>query len=498
VLALVAAFAAAGVAPLPAARASRFRNPIAPLLPREGRGGSVERDSPDPWSFRFRGRYYLANTAGDRVTLRSAATIGGLADARPVRVWPRRGARRPAGFCCDWWAPEFHLLPGSDGPRWYVYWAADDGRIGRHRVLVLESAGRSPFGPYRFRSVLALGARYAIDPTVVVQRGRPYVVFSAGTRDAPVPAHLSIARLANPWTVSGRPLQISSPTAPWEATAGIPIQEGPEALLHGPWLHLVYSASTCLLPTYKLGRLSVPATANLMDPRTWSGAKSAKPVFESFPAGGVWNTGHGSFFASPDGRETWQVYHATDDPAFGCFRGFRTTRAQPISWTPEGTPDLGTPIPLRTDLVAPSGDPTFERQLEDAPVVASRGASHRTVADATLVGERGLLVSARRPGGLVTVRVALPPGRFRLLLRAATGPRAGRVRISVSGSRRSPAAQNHVADAYSARADVRELDFGVMSLRAQRHTVRLTIATRDRRSHANAVLGDELNLLPAP
>jgi GH43 family beta-xylosidase len=148
------------------------------------------------------------------------------------------------------------------------------------------------------------------------------------------------------------------------------INEGPEVLEHRGTLNVIYSASWCGTGQYALGRLTVPARANLLDPATWQDAKSPVAVFQGDPARGVYGPGHGSFFTSPDGRESWMAYHATEDRR-GCFTGgLRTTRAQPFTWNADGTPDFGTPVSLDADIPAPAGDGTIAVQ---PPLLTTEG-----------------------------------------------------------------------------------------------------------------------------
>ncbi len=335
---LLLALACCALAPAPAA-ATSFRNPVVP----ETAGD----DSPDPWIFRHAGRYWLTYTSTDHIELRSATTLAGLADARPRRLWPAAGAApEPPERCCQLWAPELHRFGG----RWYLYYAAAGaagaGAAG-HALYVLESAGADPAGPYRMKGRLALPQPYAIDGTVARVGGRAYLLYSGGASFAP--ASLWIAPLSNPWTVAAAPLEIARPELPWE-TVAFAIEEGPQALLHDGTLNVVYSASWCGTGAYALGLLSVPARADLLDPATWAGAKRPQPVFAAAPGAGVFGPGHGSFFRSPDGRESWMVYHATENDT-GCFTGgLRTTRAQRFGWNADGTPRFGTPAPLGADL----------------------------------------------------------------------------------------------------------------------------------------------------
>ncbi|MDP9388659.1 MAG: family 43 glycosylhydrolase [Actinomycetota bacterium] len=52
------------------------------------------------------------------------------------------------------WAPELHLIDG----RWYVYYAASDGRAGSHRTYALVAD--HPLGPYQ-----PLGSATSATPT---------------------------------------------------------------------------------------------------------------------------------------------------------------------------------------------------------------------------------------------------------------------------------------------------------------------------------------------
>lgn len=63
-----------------------------PVLPQTASGD----DSPDPWIFRHDGRYWITYTTTGHVEVRSAATLAGLADAAPQRLWPRAGQPEPA------------------------------------------------------------------------------------------------------------------------------------------------------------------------------------------------------------------------------------------------------------------------------------------------------------------------------------------------------------------------------------------------------------------
>lgn len=449
-LLLSAALAAiAGTAALPAAAAaadSSFRNPVAPVA----QNGD---DSPDPWIFRAGGSYWLTYTAPGRIEVRRSQTLAGLASARPRQLWPRPGQAEPDERCCEVWAPEIHRMRGPSGRRWYIYYSAKSSTDGNvHRMYVLESRGDDPAGPYRYKGQLDVPQPFAIDATVATIRGRNYLIYSGGPSFTPTSLYL--APLANPWTVAAVPIEISAPTLAWE-TIPFAINEGPEVLLHGAKLHVIYSASWCGTGAYSLGRLTVPRDANLLDPATWAGAKQPEPVFSSAPGRGVWGPGHGSFFTSPNGRQSWMVYHATDDDR-GCFTGgLRTTQAQRFRWH-GSVPDFGRPVRLGRDIAAPGGDGTVAVQAEEA--VRRIDGADAVVNDRRLVGYAGLRVR-RLPG----LRVRVPrSGRYDLHLRLLGGPGAGSIRLV------GPVRRARARSAERAGERPVELDYG--SVRLERGT----------------------------
>jgi GH43 family beta-xylosidase len=441
----LAAFAA-----IPAAAGaadSSFRNPVAPVTAQGD-------DSPDPWIFLHDDRYWLTYTTTGRIMVRRARTLAGLASARPKQLWPRPGRVEPDERCCEVWAPEIHRMVGPDGPRWYVYYSANGSTGGfTHRMYALESRGDDPAGPYRFKAQLEVPQPFAIDATVTTIRGRDYLIYSGGASFTPT--SLYIAPLDDPWTPAGPPVEISAPTLPWE-TVAFAINEGPEVLTHGDLVHVIYSASWCGTGAYSLGRLTVSRHANLLDPATWAGAKHPSPVFSKSPGRDVWGPGHGSFFTSPDGRESWMVYHATEEDR-GCFTGgLRTTRAQRFRWRGD-IPRFGRPVGLGSDHAAPAGDGTIAVQAEDSVArgVVPRG-TH--VADRRLVGYEGLRLRPR-DRRLPYLRVSIPrTGRYALHLRMLGGPDAGAITLRRHG--------RSVATRSAKRRSERpvELDYGSIRL----------------------------------
>ena len=129
---------------------------------------------------------------------------------------------------------------------------------------------------------------------------------------------------------------------------------GPYTYLGGT-VSVTYSASGCWTPDYSLGLLSANVHADLLAASSWT--KSRTSVLHGDPAAGIYGSASNGWFTSPDGRQTWTVFHAVNDPNGNCGLE-RGVYAQPVAWNADGTPRLGgRPLPGTAVLTVPSGDP---------------------------------------------------------------------------------------------------------------------------------------------
>ncbi|MFT7834728.1 family 43 glycosylhydrolase [Saccharothrix sp. BKS2] len=329
-VALLSAFAGLVVAPAQATPAAQYTNPIA-------------NQRADPHIFKHTdGYYYFTATAPeyDRIVLRRATTIQGLATASEQVIWRRHTSGEMGAHI---WAPEIHFVNG----RWYVYFAAgrtDD--VWRIRPYVLENSSANPLsGTWTERGrVNVPWDTFSLDMSTFVVNGVRYLTWAQAEPGISTNSNVYLARMgANPWQVTGTVARLVVPTLTWE-TRGYKVAEGPAVVQRDGRVFLTYSASATDA-NYCLGMLSASASADLLNPASWS--KSSTPVFQSNAATGQYGPGHNSFTVSEDGRSDILVYHdrnyrdisgdPLNDPN-------RRTRVQKVYWSADGTPDFGIPV----------------------------------------------------------------------------------------------------------------------------------------------------------
>lgn len=319
-----------------------FRNPLLPT-------------GADPWVTSYNGYYYYMDTTGRNLTIWKTRDITELAHAEKKVVW---NPPPDTPYSRDLWGPELHRVDG----KWYIYFAADDGKNRDHRIYAVENVSDDPLeGEWTFKGrVNDATDRWAIDPTVFENKGRLYMVWSGWEGYQNGQQNLYIAEMSNPWTIISPRVMISAPKYGWEkinyrpdnpSSSPVYVNEGPEILTHEAKIYLVYSASGCWTDDYELGVIEASADADMLNPASWK--KFDHPFFKENRKAKVFGPGHNAFFVSPDGKENWILYHANPRSGDGC-GGKRSPRIQKFTWNADGTPDFGTPVSTDTPLAKPS------------------------------------------------------------------------------------------------------------------------------------------------
>lgn len=288
------------------------------------------------------GYYYFTATVPeyDRIVLRRATTIQGLATAAETVIWTKHATGAMGSHI---WAPEIHFIDG----KWYVYFAAGDAEdVWRIRMYVLQSGDADPLtGTWTEKGRIATPTdSFSLDATTFTVGSTRYLSWAQSDPAIATNSNLYIAKMSDPWTITGTPVRLSVPTYSWE-TAGYKVNEGPAEIEHGGKVFLTYSASATD-SNYCLGMLTASASADLLDPASWT--KNATPVFTTNATTGQYGPGHNSFTVSEDGKSDLLVYHdrsykdITGDPLND---PNRRTRVQKLYWNADGTPDFGIPVP---------------------------------------------------------------------------------------------------------------------------------------------------------
>ncbi len=316
-------------------RSRKFTNPIA-----VGQDPCVVRDGD---------RYLWAQSDNFEISIFVSDSLVELGEQHIV--W-----RPPPGtmYSEEIWAPELIDVRG----KWYIYFAASDGKNINHRTYVLSAKTDDPLGEYEFHGPLYTGDEFeaqsnnfwAIDMTVLDHRGKLYALFSGWTTIDSDVQNIYIVPLKSPTETSGNRVLISkSDDYLWERveenleTRGL--NEGPQVLKHNGRIFVAYSCSASWLPSYKLGLLELVGD-DPMKPKSWK--KYPEPLFASTES--TYGVGHGSFTQSLDGESWWHVYHAKNSREGGWSRNIFV---QPMSWNDDGTPNLGKPVARGQELSFP-------------------------------------------------------------------------------------------------------------------------------------------------
>ena len=292
----------------------------------------------DPYVYRHTdGNYYFTASVPeyDRIELRRAPTIKGLAVAKPKVIWRKHDRGVMSKHI---WAPEIHYIDGE----WYIYFAAskvDD--IWRLRPYVLQCVDDDPLtGEWRELGQMQASkgddfsfTDFSLDATVFEHRGRSYYVWAQKVNNI---SNLYIAELEKPYRLKTKPVLIAKPEYDWEKV-DFWVNEGPAIIKHGDKIFMTFSASSTGA-CYCMGLLTASADADLLNPKSW--IKKPDPVLITSPEHQVYGPGHNSFTVSENGKDL-VIYHARPygeiegDPLYD---PNRHTCVMELEWDEDGNP----------------------------------------------------------------------------------------------------------------------------------------------------------------
>jgi GH43 family beta-xylosidase len=297
----------------------------------------------DPWVYKHTDGYYYFTASVpeyDRIEVRRSKTIQGLGSAEPVVAWTKH---EDGIMSANIWAPEIHFIDG----KWYIYFAAArKDAIFDHRMYVIENDSQNPLeGNWVEKGqVRTAWESFSLDATTFEHQGNLYYVWAQKDPEIEGNSNLYIAKMANPWTLTGPQVMITTPEYAWEKI-GFLVNEGAAVLKRNGKIFISYSASATDY-NYCMGLLSAEEDSDLLNPKSWE--KSPQPVFQTNEENSQFGPGHNSFTKSEDGSRDILIYHARNyreivgDPLWD---PNRHTRAQVFTWNEDGTPNFGTPVP---------------------------------------------------------------------------------------------------------------------------------------------------------
>ncbi len=263
----------------------------------------------DPYVYHRNGKYYFTASvpAYDRVVLRCADTLCGLASAEEKTIWMKHDSGEMSRHI---WAPELHFLMG----KWYIYFAAgeQDNRW-KIRPFVLECTGDDPMRDewiekgkiQRSDDDIYSFDAFSLDSTVFENKGELYCVWAEKVSVGIQISNIYIAKMETPTKLATAQVLLTTPDYDWERV-DIWVNEGPAILKNNGRIFLTYSASATG-ECYCMGMLSIGEDEDILDPRAWK--KERYPVLRSDREKGFYGPGHNSFTDLPDGTPVC-VFHA--------------------------------------------------------------------------------------------------------------------------------------------------------------------------------------------
>jgi len=290
----------------------------------------------------------------DRIIIRKASTINGLADGSGDYTQTTVYKREPISnktASPHVWAPEIHYIDGV----WYIYYTTtisdtDRWQIRPH-VLMCEGAdAMKDKWTDKGRIVSEIEddiafKDFSLDHTSFEHKGKRYLLWAQKGKEGN--SDIFIAQMSNPWTICTKAVAITKPEYNWEKH-GFKVNEGPSILKRNHKIFMVFSAAgTDAL--YCMGMLTADENADLLEPKSWK--KTPYPVFQSCRKNGQFGPGHNSFTVSEDGKEDLLVYHARQEERYLCepdyqplYDAGRNTSVRKIYWNKDGTPNFSVPV----------------------------------------------------------------------------------------------------------------------------------------------------------
>lgn len=270
----------------------------------------IDRDGADPFVARYGDQYLYTKTTGNNISLGVADSIQTLGASELQCIYD------PGMELRDLWAPEIWKLDGT----WYVYFAAVIPGEEMHHMFVLSNESEDPMqGEWECSPINGMDDKFAIDGTIMEISGKRYFLWSGWEGYENVRQDIYLAEMVSPIEVMEEKLLLSAPELDWEKIGNPLVNEGPEVVVQGDTVNLVYSASGSWTDDYCLGLLTMDIDSDPKNPESW--VKQGTPIMSKDLD--VYGPGHNCFTTSLDEKEDLIIYHAARWMGAGWSRSIR-------------------------------------------------------------------------------------------------------------------------------------------------------------------------------
>lgn len=358
------------------------------------------RTNPDPFGFRYRGRYYCVAT--DEHGVRASWSDD-------LVLWHEAGYALQMPGRRHFWAP---CVTYSEGQFYLYYSSAPADSSDPHDEHLMMASADTPLGPYEHRHTFF--DSFSIDPHVVRDDdGHRYMFYStndpASADESLIGTSIFVDRLDAFDSLAGSPRPVVCPTLPQEMFEANRFGdgrdwytvEGATYIRRRDRAFMTYSGNAYVRENYFVGysRAKIDGPIPDLDWTKYPSDHEHSPLIKRSRE--VEGTGHNSIVVGPNLADLWILYHGRDaadllDPS----REQRTLRMDPL-FVDGGR--LDTPAPSSTPRPAPAGPQVADRFADGADTGAVW--KHRdgtwTIADGearTAEGGEHRLVSALHVG----------------------------------------------------------------------------------------------------
>lgn len=284
----------------------------------------------------------------DRVILRRATTIEGLASAEEVVIWNEKDSDISFRYV---WAPEIHNINGT----WYILFTTSKERNNvwgiRPIMIACNQGDKDPINPANWEKIghycvpvegdnVAFSG-FSLDMTYFENNGKHYVAWA----EKPNTSNILIASVDadEPWRMTSKSVLLSKPEFAWEWKGSIWVNEGPAVIKNDDMIYLAFSAAS-VDESYCMSILSINKNNDLLDVSKWT--KTPYPLLASTDLVKQVGPGHNSFTVDQYGnpllvfhsRTVDEVCGAGDQGDGGLFDPGRHARIKGVNFAIDGTP----------------------------------------------------------------------------------------------------------------------------------------------------------------